>query len=53
MNRKNVAIWLPKAAKLFSWALVRQVATCRFHSCVYTRSSLDFTVDTIQVTKRK
>ena len=25
--------------KLFSWALVRQVATCRFHACVYRRRS--------------
>ena len=27
------------ANKLFSWALVRQVATCRFHACVYRRRS--------------
>ena len=28
-----------KAKKLFSWALVRQVATCRFYACVYRRRS--------------
>ena len=27
------------ANKLFSWALVCQVATCRFHACVYRRRS--------------
>ena len=29
----------PKVAnKLFSWALVQQVATCHVHTCVYRRS---------------
>ena len=27
------------ANKLFSWALVRQVATCRFHACVWYMAS--------------
>ena len=27
------------ANKLFSWALVHQVATCHFHACVYRRRS--------------
>jgi len=34
-----MAIWPPKVAnKLFSWALVCQVAMCRFHACVYRRN---------------
>jgi len=36
---KNMAIWPPTVAnKLFNWAVVHQVATCRFHACVYRRS---------------
>jgi len=27
------------ANELFSWALLRQVATCRFHACVYRRKA--------------
>ena len=35
-----MAIWPPKVAnKLFSWALVHQVATCCFRACVYRRQS--------------
>ena len=34
-----MAIWPPKVEnKLFSWALVHQVATCHFQACVYRRS---------------
>ena len=29
------------ANKVFSWALVRQVATCHFHACVYKRRSFN------------
>ena len=34
-----MAIWPPKVAnKLFSWALVCQVATCHLHAFVYRSS---------------
>ena len=36
MNRKKYG---ELANKLYSWTLVRQVATCRFHVCVYRRRS--------------
>ena len=35
-NRKKCGEF---ANKLFSWALVRQMATCHFHACVYRRRS--------------
>ena len=37
-NNTNPEKYGELANKLFSWALVRQVATYRFHACVYRRS---------------